>query len=96
MNCGLKNVFGKEANWEKVLHAIDTNKDGQIDYAEFMTAALDRIQLLNEQNLRTAFDVLDSSGDGYISPDELQEAFMRGNIKNDLPALGVRFNEKYW
>ena len=48
MNNGLKNVFGKEANWEKVIQAIDTNDDGLIDYDEFMTAASDRVKLLND------------------------------------------------
>ena len=59
---------------------MDINNDGQIDYSEFSTAALNRVRLLNEQNLRDAFKVLDSSGDGFISPDELQDAFMRGNL----------------
>ena len=70
MNNGLRYVFGK-ADWEKVANAIDTNNDGLIDYDEFMTAAMDRVKLLNEMNLRDAFDVLDKSGDGYISADEL-------------------------
>ena len=96
MNNGLKSVFGKEADWEKVINSIDTNNDGLVDYDEFMTAASNRVKLLNDQNLRNAFDVLDSGGDGYISADELQGAFMRGNIKYDLPSQGILFNEKYW
>ena len=40
--------------------------------------------------------MLDASGDGFITADELQEAFMRGNMKNDLPSRGIKFNEKYW
>ena len=96
MNNGLKNVFGKEANWEKVVQSIDTNDDGLIDYDEFMTAASDRVKLLNDQNLKNAFKVLDASGDGFITAHELQEAFMRGNMKNDLPSRGIKFNEKYW
>ena len=71
MNSGLKSVFGKEADWEKVANAIDTNNDGLIDYDEFMTAASNRVKLLNEMNLRDAFTVLDKTGDGYISADEL-------------------------
>ena len=86
MNSGLKSVFGKEADWEKVIDSIDTNNDGLIDYDEFMTAASNRCKLLNDQNLRNAFEVLDSSGDGFISADELQGAFMRGNMKYDLPS----------
>ena len=71
MNNGLKSVFGKEAEWEKVIYSIDTNNDGLIDYDEFMTAASNRVKLLNDQNLRNAFEVLDSSGDGFISAVEL-------------------------
>ena len=71
MNSGLKSVFGKEADWEKVINSIDMNNDGLIDYDEFMTAASNRCKLLNDQNLRNAFEVLDSSGDGFISAVEL-------------------------
>ena len=48
MNSGLKSVFGKEANWEKVLASIDSNNDGQVDYGEFVSAATCRVKLLNE------------------------------------------------
>ena len=48
MNNGLKSVFGKEADWEKVIDSIDTNNDGLIDYDEFMTAASNRCKLLND------------------------------------------------
>ena len=68
---GLSTLWGKNPDWDTVITSIDTNRDGVIDYDEFMTAASNRVKLLNDQNLRNAFEVLDSSGDGFISAVEL-------------------------
>ena len=54
-----------------MISAVDSNGDGLIDYDEFMTAAANRAKLLNKENLKAAFKVLDANGDGKITPDEL-------------------------
>ena len=59
------------------------NKDGQIDWDEFMTAATNRYRLImDEENLRTAFNILDKDGNGSITMEELQECFSMGNLDN--------------
>ena len=63
---GFASVYGKDPDWATVIHAIDANKDGQIDYDEFITAAANRAKLLNEDNLKAAFRSLDTNGDGTI------------------------------
>ena len=63
-NCGFVSELGRDPDWERVIHAIDINKDGLIDYDEFMTAAADRLKLLTHWNLEAAFKVLDVNGDG--------------------------------
>ena len=62
-------------DWHELVHQLDTNQDGKIDYGEFITAAVNRTRLLNEENLRIAFNLLDKDGNGYISKDELRAAF---------------------
>ena len=45
----------KRAHYEDVMREIDVNKDGVIDYTEFITAAIDRVAVLNKANLLSAF-----------------------------------------
>lgn len=79
VNFGFISSYGKDPDWETVIQAIDANKDGKVDYDEFMTAASDRSNLLNTDNLKAAFRVLDVNGDGKITLDELQIVFAHVN-----------------
>ena len=54
---------------------MDTDKDGKIDYGEFISAAINRTRLLSADNLRIAFNLFDKNGDGVISKEELQQVF---------------------
>ena len=54
-----------------MMRAADVNGDGHIDYAEFVSAAIDTTKLLSEPNLETAFKIFDTNGDGSISRAEL-------------------------
>lgn len=54
---------------------MDRNGDGKITWDEFVAAAIDKITLLNERNVRAAFNVLDENGDGRITRDELRKRF---------------------
>ena len=40
-----------------------------------MTAAVNRAKLLNNENLKIAFDMLDTDGNGQITKDELRAVF---------------------
>jgi len=79
-NCGFISELGRDPDWERVIHAIDINKDGLIDYDEFMTAAADRLKLLTQWNLEAAFKVLDVNGDGEVTAEEMQLALSRGHL----------------
>ena len=54
-----------------MFRAADKNKDGTIDYTEFISAAFKKDVLLSRTNLSGAFKQLDTNGDGAISKDEL-------------------------
>jgi calcium-dependent protein kinase len=58
-----------------MMEGMDRDGDGKITWDEFVTAAIDKIVLLNDSNIRAAFDVLDADGNGSISKDELKDKF---------------------
>ena len=92
---GLSTLWGKNPDWDTVITSIDTNRDGVIDYDEFMTAAADREKLLNTTNLKNAFKALDKNGNGKIEAEEIKGAFANGNI-DKLSFHGVDVNENFW
>jgi|LauGreDrversion4_2_1035121.scaffolds.fasta_scaffold1371486_1 Ca2+-binding EF-hand superfamily protein len=57
------------------METMDSNQDGIITWEEFVTAAIKKVSLLNERNMRAAFNVLDENGDKKITPDELKRRF---------------------
>ena len=76
---GMGNVFGmlhaESTEWQEMVHELDTNGDGKIDYQEFITAAVGRSKLLNQQNLQIAFNMFDKDGNGMIDKEELRAVF---------------------
>jgi Ca2+-binding EF-hand superfamily protein len=38
----------RRAQYEMVMNEIDVNKDGVVDYTEFITAAIDKVSILNK------------------------------------------------
>jgi calcium-dependent protein kinase len=53
----------------------DTNKNGKIDYTEFLAANLDHNTYLNPGYLKNVFDFFDKDHNGFISTNELKDAF---------------------
>ena len=51
--------------------AIDADKNGRIDYTEFLAATLDRQNYLKLERLFEAFCMLDKDKNGTITKDEL-------------------------
>lgn len=56
----------------KALQIMDTNNNGLIDYTEFIAAALQSQNYLNENHLKTAFAYFDKDNSGSISKEELK------------------------
>jgi calcium-dependent protein kinase len=79
ITAGLKEVLGHvKANmtiFDEILDSLDKNRNGVIDYTEFLVAAADKELLLTEANLRFAFNMFDKDGNGSISKPELKEVF---------------------
>lgn len=64
-------------NIDKVIHSCDIDKNGFVDYTEFLTAALDWQSLLNRELLENAFRMFDRDSSGTITKDELK-AILKG------------------
>ncbi len=69
------NIAQRIREYEKLMDEIDVNKDGFIDYTEFITAAVNKAVILNEENLEAAFRLIDRDNSGSITVEELQDAF---------------------
>lgn len=57
---------------QEIMESIDCDGNGVLEYSEFLTAALDKKAILEEQRLLSAFQVFDRDGDGFITRNELQ------------------------
>ena len=57
---------------------MDMNKDGKIEYSEFIVAAIDEKILLSEKRLKAAFDMFDKDKSGNISVDEIKKVLSFG------------------
>ena len=73
----IKEIFGK----------IDTDKSGSIDYSEFLSAAINKKNLLRKKELKAAFKHIDRDGSGDISKKELRKAFQ---------SRGTKTSEQEW
>ena len=54
---------------------MDTDGDGQISYNEFLVATSNHSSMVNTENLKNLFEMIDLDGNGVISTDELKAAF---------------------
>mmetsp|Transcript_31900 Transcript_31900/g.69053 ORF Transcript_31900/g.69053 Transcript_31900/m.69053 type:complete len:545 (-) Transcript_31900:59-1693(-) len=57
---------------EKIFCSVDLNKDGSINYTEFLAATLEVHGHIEEDRLAEAFDRIDSDDTGYIGRDNLR------------------------
>ncbi|KAI4325432.1 hypothetical protein MLD38_030833 [Melastoma candidum] len=91
----MRQALAKDLPWKlrdsrvrEILHAIDSNTDGLVDFSEFVAATLHVHQLKEhdskkwENRSQAAFDKFDVDKDGYITPEELRlHTGLRGSIE---------------
>ena len=75
MNEILGSLKAQCSDWSELIEQLDINGDGKIDYGEFITAAVNRTKIINEENLEMAFKLFDQDGNGVISIAELKQVF---------------------
>jgi len=69
-----------------ILANLDTDKNGYIEYSEFLMALMDKKQMLSKTNLVQAFNAFDQNGDGYIVASEIKS----------LLGIGQEYSEEAW
>jgi calcium-dependent protein kinase len=73
---------------EKTMTNIDIDKNGYIDFNEFLLASIDRKKLINKEKLEATFNMFDINGNGYISPEEF--SFILGSsLQNPQSLLSI-------
>ena len=65
-----------------VHHQADVDESGTIDYGEFLAATIHLNKLEREENLVAAFSFFDKDASGYITIDELQQAWKEFGIND--------------
>jgi len=74
MENGLRGVDGKSRDEIlKVIDTIDTDRNGTINYTEFVAAAMEKNVYLRQDRLIDTFKLLDKDGNGKITAEELKE-----------------------
>lgn len=74
---GFKELQMPQEDLDDIFRSIDFNKDGQINYSEFLAATVDKKKALTLQNLTFAFHHFDVDNSGYITEAGLAEVFHR-------------------
>lgn len=70
--------FDFKVDIREILKQCDTDKNGSINYSEFLTATVDKSAAYSKNNLLNAFKRFDKNGDGQISLEELKQTLGGG------------------
>jgi calcium-dependent protein kinase len=66
-----------------LMQSIDKDRNGFVDYQEFISAAIHKAALVSRDNLAAAFSTFDKDGSGLISVEELRAVFESAERKKD-------------
>lgn len=68
---------GSAKEIQKIMNNVDSLGDGKIHYSEFLAATINVKDLLTDEHIVTLFDYFDTDNTGYISRENLKEAFKK-------------------
>lgn len=68
---GLKKGLTNKDVARKLMRELDADGDGSINFSEFIAAAIDQTALLNLQNIKNLFCLLDENNDWQLTKEEL-------------------------
>jgi len=91
--CGLKNLDDSPFV-ERLFTLLDTNGDGSVDLAEFVTGLSLLCKGTPEEKLALSFKAYDLDGNGYISKDELALMFKSAWIAGFRALCATHGNEE--
>jgi len=64
------------------MDSIDVDKNGKINYTEFLASSLSKEELFTPTNLMKMFRLLDKDGNGEIDRSELEGLFQDNGVDN--------------
>lgn len=76
LKLGLAKIPGStmsDEDVEQLMNVMDSNRNGFIDYTEFIAGCLQSYNYLKENHLKTAFSYYDKDSNGTISLEELKQ-----------------------
>ena len=77
--CGITMTDG---DFNALFDRLDTNKNGSINYTEYMAGAMDLSLLTNMKNIESAFKFFDRDNSGFITKTEVRTAMKKGWISD--------------
>ena len=80
----LQELVGGKPDWGQMFKQLDVNGDGRVNFDEFIAACYDRRSLLNDDNLKLAFDLLDVDNDGKIQKRDLAACLASTSTMNNI------------
>jgi calcium-dependent protein kinase len=70
---------------DELIQNVGMNREGEINFTEFLVAAMNREKLLSSKQIEKAFKMFDDDGNGYIDLEELKMAMS-----------GVKMSDEKW
>jgi len=65
-------VKGSLEDFSRIMADLDKDGNGVVDYSEFLAASISKQTIVDQQNLKIAFDMLDGDRNGQITKEELR------------------------
>ena len=74
---------------DQMFDNMDADKNGMIEFEEFLIASINKNKLLNEDNLKKAFERFDFDGNGRIDAKEIKKVFqtLNGAVEEQVWAM---------
>ena len=85
---------------QKILDTLDIDKNGVIEYQEYIQGLCDKKALFCEKNLKNLFAYMDSKNKGYLTSDDIKEFAFPDKTVNDeaikeyLKQFGMKIDDK--
>lgn len=78
-------------DWDQILKGVDLNGDGVIDFQDFICACVDRKALVKRDEVKKAFQIIDTNKDGLLCHEDFK------NLFNSYDKVGgQQMSEELW
>jgi calcium-dependent protein kinase len=78
---------------KQILASVDANRNGLIDFTEFLMASFEEQTVLSGENMHQVFQYLDRDNDGYVTVEDLQTQF-EARDRQEWTKLLLRIGKK--